>query len=305
MLYLYTGTPGSGKSLHVASVIRRALRASARHSQGGKPVRPVVANFPINPSTCGYSAFTYVPNDRLTPDFLYSFARDFWGDRPVREDTIYLVVDEAQLLFNSRDWGRGNRAEWIRFLSQHRHFGYCVIFVTQFDRMIDRQIRCLTEYEVKHRKVSSIGLKGRIVSALALGQLFVAVYVYYGMNEKTDARFYCGRPSLYRLYDSYALFGAEGGAEGRGQGDPAPMAAPARGAHYAASQALSRFRSLVSALNERLLLLWARLSASGERSEAKRTDAEDVPDIPLGPVDPTLGPPSEWPSVEESGEGDS
>lgn len=294
MLYLYTGTPGSGKSLHVASVIRRALRSSARASQGRKPAHPVVANFPINPSTCGYSAFTYVPNDQLTPDYLYDFARLYWGDRPVREDTIYLVVDEAQLLFNSRDWGRGNRAEWVRFLTQHRHFGYCVIFVTQFDRMIDRQIRCLTEYEVKHRKVSNIGLKGRIVSALALGQLFVAVYVYYGMNQKTDAVFYRGHRSLYRLYDSYALFGAEGGAEGRGTGDPAPMAAPARRAREVASLALTRLRSLLP----------ARPSATGSRSEAKRADVDPV-EIPRGDVDPTLPPVSEWIPADAAARGDS
>ncbi|HJB49047.1 MAG TPA: zonular occludens toxin domain-containing protein [Candidatus Olsenella excrementigallinarum] len=293
MLYLYTGTPGSGKSLHVASVIRRALRSSARASLGDRPAHPVVANFPINPSTCGYSAFTYVPNDRLTPDYLYEYARLYWRDRPVREDTIYLVVDEAQLLFNSRDWGRGNRSEWIRFLSQHRHFGYCVIFVTQFDRMIDRQIRCLAEYEVKHRKVSNIGLKGRIVSAFALGQLFVAVYVYYGMNEKTDARFFRGYRSLYRLYDSYALFGAEGGAEGRGTGDPAPMAAPARSVLRIVSQAVSCFRSF----------LHARLSATGSRSEAKRADADPI-EIPRGHADPTLPPVSEW-SPADAGVGDS
>lgn len=282
MLYLYTGTPGSGKSLHVASVIRRALSS---RSLGGKPAHPVLANFPINPSTSGYAGFHYVPNDRLKPDFLYSFARGYWGDRPVREDTIYLIVDEAQILFNSRDWGKGDRAEWIRFLSQHRHFGYCVIFVTQFDRMIDRQIRCLAEYEVKHRKVSSIGLKGKMVSALSFGQLFVAVYVYYGMGEKTDAVFYRGSGSLYRMYDSYALFGAEGGAEARGQGDPVPMAAPARRAREIGSHALALLRD--------------RLSATGSRSEAKREGDELVPDIPLGPRDDSLPPVSDWPTVTD------
>lgn len=291
MLYLYTGTPGSGKSLHVASVVRRALRPARR---GGRPPHPVVANFPINPATPGYGAFRYVPNDELTPEFLYAFATDYWGDRPIREDTIYLIVDEAQLLFNSRDWGRSNRSEWIRFLSQHRHFGYCVIFVTQLDRMIDRQIRCLTEYEVKHRKVSNIGLKGQIVSALALGQLFVSVYVYYGMNEKTDARFFRGSPALYSLYDSYALFGAGGGAEGRGEGDPGPMAAPRPALRSRVSQALGRLRSFLSSL-------WARLLAAGERSETEREDASAAVVIPRGPVDPDCPPPSEWPSVTDEG----
>lgn len=291
MLYLYTGTPGSGKSLHVASVIRRALSSSRPgRIPGRKPPHPVIANFPINPSTIGYEAFTYCPNHLLTPDYLYDFAKEYWGDSPVREDTIYLIVDEAQLLFNSRDWGRGNRMEWVRFLSQHRHFGYCVIFVTQFDRMIDRQIRSLTEYEVKHRKVANIGLKGRIVSLLALGQLFVAVYVYYGMNEKTEARFFRGHKSLYRLYDSYALFGAQGGAEGRGLGDPGPMAAP-----------LARVRQIVSQAVARLLgvLPSPRSLAEVERSETERAD-ESVPAIPRGDADPDLPPVSEWPSVDES-----
>lgn len=38
MIYLYTGTPGSGKSYHAAEVVDRALRRKV----------PVIANFQVN-----------------------------------------------------------------------------------------------------------------------------------------------------------------------------------------------------------------------------------------------------------------
>lgn len=219
LLLLYTGTPGSGKSLHVARVIRNFLRDG----------KPVIANFPINPSVRGFEHFSCVANDTLSPDYLYSFAARYWAGRPVREDRILFVVDEAQIIFNARSWSQGDRAAWLRFFSQHRHFGYSCVLVTQFDRMIDRQIRCLAEYEVIHRKVSNIGLKGRIVSVLAGGNLFVSVRVFYGMREKVGSDFFRGSRKLFALYDSYVGFGGDGaalgGAEGRGQGVPDPMAA--------------------------------------------------------------------------------
>ena len=54
LIYLYSGTPGSGKSLHTARDIRDAL---------GPKRLPVIANFEINEKTKGYKRFTYMPND--------------------------------------------------------------------------------------------------------------------------------------------------------------------------------------------------------------------------------------------------
>lgn len=94
MIMLYSGTPGSGKSLHTARDIRDSLGAKRR---------PVIANFDVNPRTRGYrERFTYKPNNDLTPEFLIQFAEDYWKGRKVREDAILLVIDEAQLVFNSR-----------------------------------------------------------------------------------------------------------------------------------------------------------------------------------------------------------
>lgn len=214
-IYLYTGTPGSGKSMHTAKLIMETLRYKRC---------PVVCNFPINPDTKGYERFTFVENLKLTPDYLYDYARYYWADQPIREDNILLVVDEAQLLFNSRDWGQNDRMAWIEFLSQHRHFGYKVVFIAQFDRMIDRQIRALVEYEYVHRKMGNFGWKGKAIALLCGGELFVCVKRYYGLKEIIGAEYSRKHKKLFRLYDSYSTFSRIDGAEGAGRsGDPAPM----------------------------------------------------------------------------------
>ena len=60
---VYTGTTGSGKSLHAASEIRFQLNRPHAH--------PVIANFDINPDVVKrYDLFTYRPNEKLTADWL-------------------------------------------------------------------------------------------------------------------------------------------------------------------------------------------------------------------------------------------
>ena len=169
MIDLYSGTPGSGKSLHVAE--RIDIYMSLRKS-------PVIANFEFNAYMCnckGNGSFFYVSNNELKPRFLMNFSdryRDQVGRR-LKEDEILLVIDEAQIIFNSRNWGGKSRMDWISFFSQHRKFGYHIILVAQYDEMLDKQIRPLIEYEHKHRKVKNAGLAGTIMNLIAGGNLHV------------------------------------------------------------------------------------------------------------------------------------
>ena len=195
MIALFSGTPGSGKSLHTASVIKAWLRMG----------RPVICNFDIDRGRCkGTGDFQYLPNEELTVDFLEDYAARYWQGRKMREDTILLVIDECQLIFNAREWAKAGRDRWLSFFTQHRKFGYYVVLVAQFDRMIDRQIRSLIEYEYVHRKVSNFGIWGKVFSSVALGKLFVAVKVWYPLHEKVGSDFFVARPGLYRIYDTYA-----------------------------------------------------------------------------------------------------
>lgn len=74
--------------------------------------------------------------------------------------------------------------------TQHRHFGYTVVLVAQFDRMIDRQIRSLIEYEYVHRKLSNFGLKGMLLNLAMGGRTFVSVKIWYPMKEKVGQEFF-------------------------------------------------------------------------------------------------------------------
>ena len=93
--------------------------------------------------------------------------------------------------FLTRDLGiNSNRAEWCTFFTQHRKYGYTVILVSQFDRLIDRQIRSLIEYEYKHRKINNYKAFGAVLGLFSGGALFVAVIYWYGVKERVGAEFF-------------------------------------------------------------------------------------------------------------------
>ena len=96
--------------------------------------RPVIANFDFNISLCcrrrGREVpYFFVSNDDLSPSFLQNFAVSWWMDHLFREDGILLVIDEAQLLFNAREWSKQGRSDWLSFFTQHRKFGYEIVLI--------------------------------------------------------------------------------------------------------------------------------------------------------------------------------
>lgn len=202
VISLFSGTPGSGKSLHVAERLYWWIKSG----------KPCICNFDIDLSKIkGHKAkrFEYLDNQYLTPDYLINYARNYISESGrCKEGSILLVIDECQLLFNSRDWGQSGRADWLKFFTMHRHLGYDIILVAQYDRMIDRQIRCLVEYEFIHRKVSNYGLKGKLFSLFAFGNLFVAVKTWYPLKDKVGASFFRAKKVYYDLYDTYVMFDA-------------------------------------------------------------------------------------------------
>lgn len=215
MIRLYSGTPGSGKSLHNA----RDIIVRSRMGE------PVIGNFECNLTKYKRARYTYCPNDKLTPQFLMDYSQQYFnGRRPGAKDegAILLVIDECQLMFNSREWQRENRNQWLQFFTQHRKFGYDITLIAQFDRMIDRQIRSLIEYEFIHRKLSNFGFKGFLLSLVLGGNTFVAVQMWYPLRERIGSEFIHARKKLWSIYDSYALFGTDGEGEGLGVPCPAP-----------------------------------------------------------------------------------
>lgn len=198
MITLYSGTPGSGKSLLCARVIYNRMRSKSC----------VVANFNINKDNIKKfnGTFLEVSNNTLTPQKLRLFAKEYFKTHNFKEGAIMLVLDECQLIFNAREWNVKGRSEWLGFFTNHRKYGYDILLIAQFDRMIDRQIRSLIEYECIHRKVSNFGKAGFILSAFALGKLFVCVRVWYPIKEKVGSEYFKANKKYYSLYDTFNTF---------------------------------------------------------------------------------------------------
>lgn len=204
MITLYSGTPGSGKSL------RAVMRAYDRVHYAKLPV---IANFRLAfPKYEDANRFHYWDNEDISPKALIEFSKEYFEHHRYGENKILLILDECQLVFNSRT-SIGNRDEskkrmgWIEFFSQHRKYGYEVIMIAQFDRMIDRQIRSLIEYEDKFRKVSNFGWKGFLLSLVMGGTgTFVQVHMFYSLREKLSSSVFHARKKYFSLYDTRAAF---------------------------------------------------------------------------------------------------
>jgi zona occludens toxin (predicted ATPase) len=193
---MYTGTPGSGKSLHAAQEI---LDASLRGQQ-------VIANFPVKPTKKQLRTGKlplYWDNGDISVKRLVQYAKK--SHKKGKEGQTLLIIDECSILFNCRAFNAAGRNEWIKFFSQHRKYGYNIIMITQWDRLIDRQIRMMAEFNVVHRKVNHFHVIGLLLTLFRI-KLFCYIDVWYGAKEVSGKRFFLGKRKLYKMYDSYAEF---------------------------------------------------------------------------------------------------
>lgn len=209
MISLYSGTPGSGKSLHIAMRIYGRLRAG----------KPCIANFKIFTENVRKKdneklPFTFISNDKLTPDYLVKYAYQYFrigqpDEKHIRENEILLIIDEAALLFNARTWMSKGRERWLYFFNQHRKYGYEVVLVAQFDGMIDKQIRSVIEYNICHRKVSNFGIGGKIINTFGGGGVLCAVKIWYPLNEVVGREFFKVHKKYFKIYDTFGNFLSE------------------------------------------------------------------------------------------------
>ena len=202
---IYTGTPGSGKSYRATSNVHRATKRKIN----------VIANFIIDLPEEQKERFTYIPTEKMSPAEFVKFSRERHEKdkkgRISRESQTIIMIDEASILFNSREFNRKDRQDWIVFFSQHRKLGFDVILITQMDRSIDRQIRGVIEYEWTHRKISNWGAKGLFVRIMKGGRSFVAIQKWYCMKTKDGilSREYFGiNKKIASTYDTFSMFSA-------------------------------------------------------------------------------------------------
>lgn len=187
----YTGTPGSGKSLH-------ATRNISGWLEEGKNV---IANFPIKVQNIKKNKghFYYIPNDDITVPLLLQFSQTMHKPRQMGQTLI--VIDEASVKFNSRTWNASDRLDFLSFFAQHRHYGFDIILIQQNLNQIDSQIRALVEIEIHHRHANNYWVYRWLPF-----QLFIAVEKNLAIKDKNSADFFTYSKKYGELYDTFFEF---------------------------------------------------------------------------------------------------
>lgn len=206
MVWFYSGTNGSGKSLHVAKDIYNRLRRINRHNN-------VIATFDIATDKIKKckGKFTLKSIYDLNPKYLidYAFEHHELDGRPddVKGQTL-LIIDEAQRIFNPRDYDQKGRRAWLDWLPEHRKYGFTIIMISPYDKMIDKQIRALFEYEVVHRKANNFGFIGFLLSLFHI-KLFFAITYWYGIKAKCGVENITTSKKYTSIYNTLQRFGKE------------------------------------------------------------------------------------------------
>lgn len=195
---IYTGPRGSGKTSHAVNDAFKRL--------GQRRNNYVIANFGLKFTKRqlkkGYGdRFIYIPNEGLTPHKLMELsARYGWYKK---EGATLLIIDEAGLKFNSRDWQiKGtDRMAWIDFFVNSRKLGYDPLLIAQFIKMVDRQIREIIEHEVKHARLNNL----HFFTWLPL-PVFVTITKWLIGDFRPKVRFHFLNYFTARAYDTMLLF---------------------------------------------------------------------------------------------------
>lgn len=126
------------------------------------------------------------------------------------EGSGMLILDECQLVFNSRKWEKN--FEWIEFFTQHRKLGWNVILIAHSIDMIDSQIRPLAEYESRFRNLQKV--KWPIIGLpFSPFPLFLVIKRYAGLGAGSSV--VASRETFplplwaAKLYDSLLVFSAD------------------------------------------------------------------------------------------------
>lgn len=184
LITAFTGRPGSGKSVDSWAYIIGSY----------KEKKPVICNFPVSEY---YTNVYYCKN--INPVSLIDFGRKYNLENGFREGQILLIIDECQMIFNSRNWQANFR--WIEFFTQHRKLGYDVILIMQDLKMIDKQIRDCVEYVAEHRRYSRFGRYAKFIGWLFGGD-FIVLVRWAGSKEVIRRYSFEGTKKLYGVSDT-------------------------------------------------------------------------------------------------------
>ena len=163
----------------------------------------------------------------------------------IKEGTGRLYLDEAQFLFNSREWA--NNSGFIEFFTQHRKLGWDIYLIAHAEDMIDKQIRRLIEYESRLRNLNKVKPFG--LFPVCPYPVFLSIVRYAGIaagaGEIAWRRLYRLRPGYASLYDSMEIFAFNAASkEVQHQGKASDCVKPAK-KHYHAAECWPQYYTRV------------------------------------------------------------
>lgn len=136
MLYLFTGVPGSGKTLNVVSMLAK---------------RPDLKNRPL--FIDGIPDLK-IPHEQIPEgESIQTWPK--WAPTGA-----IIVVDECQRIFRPRPSG-SKVPDYVSELETHRHRGLDFFFITQHPRLIDANLRSLIEHHT-HVSKTELGVRRKL-----------------------------------------------------------------------------------------------------------------------------------------------
>lgn len=209
---VYSGTPGSGKSLNAVKLILQRMLFGQR----------TITNFEIVPPK-GYKNSRqpiFWDNSQMTLKNIINFARKFHyrnikGGYP--EHQTLVIIDEAQLFFDKDFLTPKTRRQWKYFFTQHRKLGFDFLLITQHVSMLDTSIRNLLERETSHFKFENAPSTNFLMLLFywicrGLGiTLFFAVtgWVHNDRKMFRSRKFFHYRAWLANCYNTSNMFGVD------------------------------------------------------------------------------------------------
>lgn len=136
---IYSGLPGSGKTLLMVRDCIRMLRVGFR----------VYSNMAIHDPLTGRMAGgvgSWVDMLRLSVEALEERADRKEAGLPALPGVVF-AFDELHLICDAREW-QGTPKWWLNLIAQRRHFGVGVIGTTQVAGQVEKRLRTLMDLQV-------------------------------------------------------------------------------------------------------------------------------------------------------------
>lgn len=198
-IQIITGTLGGGKTLHAVEKAVNHLR------RGGH----VYTNIEIIPKAV--ETWLAVQGLKFEPDRLHlipnagikSFHENLERGQP--DMRVYVIIDEAGLEFNSRDWKDLNR-DLLNFNVLVRKFDIYLIYIAQKPEMLDKQFRGLCQTQIDCRNLKHYKIFGAF--SLPIPLMFRVHYsLVWGKRQHVRSEPIITPKWVYPLYNSDALLG--------------------------------------------------------------------------------------------------